>query len=389
MRVLFLSQATPGPMSGGGPRRSHQLWHELNECFGAENVVLASASEFVLPYAVPSGRFQKLFSMVSAKFSGRWKRASLFEGPRSAAVIQNYRCLVESAKPDAVLLESADVHYLAEINNDYGLKTVSAPWSIEALTNKLVHLITAFRRPVCDTELRGRVVDAFRHFAEDLLSGAKCEKIWALSRLECGFLKSAGLRCDYLPYYPVGDAELYLERIRVHRTPKLGQFVICGGSITQNAVGLQHFLQKLAPADIPVGAKIIVSGVSELPSEWIAHLEGTVEFCGRLSEEDFSVLMANAHAVIIPQNCGFGCMTRVADSLRAGIPVLADAIVGNGTGEVPGLSLVDDYPDGWSAALHNAMAHPDRQYFELFSNWHSSQRVLLRTEISKMQRGFY
>jgi hypothetical protein len=375
MRVLFLSQATPGPMSGGGPRRSHQLWHELNECFGAENVVLASAGEFVLPYAVPPGRLQKLFSMVSSKIRGGTKTLSRFENPGPATTVQNYRRLVESSKPDVVLVESADVHYLAEINNDYGLKTVSAPWSLEALTNKLVHLITAFRRPVCDTEISGRVADAFRHLAEDLLSGAKCEKIWALSRLECGFLKGVGLPSAYLPYYPVGDAELYLERIRLQRSPRHGTFLICGGSITQNAVGLQHFLQQLQPADVPSGAKIVIVGMRELPAQWISHLNDEVEFRGYLSDEDFCSLLSQSQAVLIPQNCGFGCMTRVADSLRAGVPVIADAMVGNGMGDIPGLTLVEDSQGSWSAALHAAMIEPIDEFFSSFCSWHLQQRA--------------
>ena len=386
MRVLFLSQAEPSPSSGGGPRRTHQLWHELIECFGLDNVVLAPASEFVLPHKVPPGRLQKLLSTIGRNIVRRdKKKISLrFDNPRSVVVVESYRRLVQSASPDAVLVESADVHYLAEINNEFGLKTVSAPWSIEALTNKLDHLITAFRSPVCDVELVDRVIHAFHHLAEDLVSGSKCERIWTLSRLECGFLKAAGLRCDYLPYYPVGDAELYLERIRVQRRSRQGTFLICGGGITQNEVGLKNFLQQLKPTDMPSGAKIVIVGMRDLPVQWVSHLSCKVEFQGRLSDEDFCSLLSQSQAVLVPQNCGFGCATRVADSLRAGVPVIADSIVGNGMGDIPGLTLVEDARGKWPAALHAAMTNSMDDFFESSSSWHLQQRAAAHDTIQKL-----
>jgi hypothetical protein len=74
-------------------------------------------------------------------------------------------------------------------------------------------------------------------------------------------------------------------------------------------------------------------------------------------------------------------MTRVPDMLCAGIPVIADPIVANPTGEVPGVEYVQEKTGGWSGALERALTRPAISSLRDYDDWHDSMRSIMLNEL--------
>lgn len=393
MHVFFLSNGAPGPRLGGGPRRTHQLWHELRHYFGATNVTLISVEEMF-----PLARSRR---NLLNRVMGRWKDATanpfqLVSSDRYGlrrfcpASLRRYRSVLQGHRGQGLcVMENSRLAPLTKVNSEMGIRTVLAPWSFDSLTHNLVNLVSAYQRlSACVATRRDRmqVRAAFTSFANDTIFSASITHTWLLSRLEAGFLNAAGIASGYLPYYPVGEAEECLRAVRSKRRPEAGLFVTCGGANDQNGLALKAFLHELRKADVPPGARIAIVGVREIPEHWIAHLGERIEFLGRLPEDEFDALLTRAHAVIIPQTCGFGCITRVPDMLCAGIPILANAIVANPTGEVPGVCYVANTPRPWATALHESMANvPKALSGTDFNIWHEAQRSAVRRAFASVE----
>lgn len=392
MRVVFISVGPPDPRAGGGPSRSHQLLCELQSFFGEGNVTQLCSGDF-LPEA------RDATSLVNRAFR-RWKRITTnpFQlvsrenfgvAHVPSAALHRYRLeLRKQPEPGLCVLESPILTPLKRVNDEMGFRTVVAPWSYESLTHNLLPMTSAFAKIKGHEASRLDRLDVravLTSFANDLIFSAEAERTWALSIVESQFLEACGIASGYLPYYPVGESEDGLRAVRRQRRPEAGLFVICGGGNDQNLLGLQALLRHLRKEDIPAGARIVIVGLQVLPKALTVHLEEKIEFRGRLPEGEFSDLLAKAHAVLIPQTCGFGCITRVADMLCAGIPVVAGAILANGIGQVPGVRFVADTPGAWASALSAEMAQAPTVYPEAeYQAWQQAQRLTVLGEFARV-----
>lgn len=378
VRILLVGQCEPGPLEGGGPRRTHQLWHELCEHFGMDNTSFADASHYVAPNIVPSGRLKRIIrSCIRGRLSPQ-KSKTVAEDVHSS-LVNSYKEKVRSFQPDVVVLETRRVRHLVNVNMEFGIKSILAPWSLEALTDNLTELASAFNAGN-NSGHEQRVRSAFSQLVDDMMFCAGLSDTWMLSKLESAFMMAAGVTNSYVPYYPVGEAVQALFKIRNRRTPDGRTFLISGGSNPQNTMALKSFLSKLNRSDVPRGTRITIVGLKELPEEWHVHLGDVVDFRGRLPSEAFNDLLTRTSVAIIPQVCGFGCMTRVADLLSSGIPVLASSIVGNAMGEVPGLTLVRG---DWREALIASMDETFNDW-RSFDEWYNKQRNIVRSTLDSI-----
>lgn len=389
-RLLFLANGPAEPLAGGGPRRTHQLWQEFAAIFPAGHVRLQPGEElFPLPStSTPflarvrqrlSNASRNPYQLVSAdRFGMRM---------HSADGMKRYRAML-SEGPTAVVIEDPRLADLAKVNTEMGAVTALAPWAFDSVTLLLPELVEAMARLQTGLQRADRqlVRSVFTSLGNETISGTATVRNWRLSRLETGFVKAAGGHARYLPYYPVGEAEASLRAIHERRRPERGLLVICGGGIYQNSIALFDFCQRLQVADLPEGCRIVVSGVDDLPAAWISHLGDRVQPVGRLPQGEFDALLARAHAVLIPQTRGFGCMTRVADMLCSGIPTIADRLVESGVGVPPGIRYVDDQPGAWKEALAELM-RDELQVIpaRTFTAWRQTQQTIVRDEISSLR----
>src|SRR6266571_4085044 len=70
MSVLFVTHCQPGPLLGGGPRRTYQLFHELREYFGPDQVALISSGDLFPNAAQPRMTFRRYLTWVIARSRG-------------------------------------------------------------------------------------------------------------------------------------------------------------------------------------------------------------------------------------------------------------------------------------------------------------------------------
>ena len=389
MKVLFISDVDPGPTVGGGPRRTHQILHELKVIYGDENVRSLCVRDIFNSRGGSESRLGRYFSRATSMVTNPLQICSADRySTRSYSRndLKCYRKVIETLDDgDLCVLEGFGVAGLAECNASYGFKTLVAPWAIESLTANLEGMTTAFKGIHSHHSTRaGRMYlrSTFTSLANEFIALSGITKTCLLSRLENDFLQAAGLSSGYAPYYPIGEAEQSLHEIRNSRRVERGLFLICGGANAQNRMALEAFLRNLRPQDVPKRSSIAIVGLEKLPEDWWSHVRGSVRFLGRLPQAEFDELLSRTQAVLIPQLVGFGCMTRTADMLCAGIPVVADSIVANATGKLPGVVYVPKTADGWRIVLHAAVESAQVASAEEYESWLADQRASVRTELT-------
>lgn len=392
MRIVFLTCGVPDPAAGGGPRRSHQLLHELSATFGAGQVTAINAAElFPLPER-STGVLERARTRIANALDNpfQWRSGDRFGLRRlRPASLERYRQILGPlAEPTIVIIEESRLASLLPINAGLNVPTVLAPWVFSALTMNLADLVAAMSGGLHGAgrdAAERTVLSAMTSHGREMIWGQEMAANWRLSLLEHRMLRACGAQSTLMPYYPAGEAETLLRTVHAGRRPQAGLFVISGGAIAPNQMALEAFLRGLSRTDIPPDTRIVIAGTTELPSAWIAHLGDAVEPVGRLSSSDFHDLLCRAHHVLIPQTHGFGCQTRVADMLCAGVPMLAGDQVAAGVGAVPGVRFVADSPDGWARAIREARAEtPSTIEAEVFTSWQSEQRSLIRDELTRL-----
>src|SRR6185369_45291 len=99
----------------------------------------------------------------------------------------------------------------------------------------------------------------------------------------------------------------------------------------------------------------------------------------------FDDLLVCARAILVPQDCGFGVSTRVIDMLTAGIPIIADEMVANATGAIPGVQYAADTERGWADAIGTALEQPAIVSAETPDPWLHASKKLVAQELSKLR----
>lgn len=391
MRIVFLTNGVPDPAAGGGPRRSYQLLYELTATFGAERVTAINAAAlFPLPSA-STGVLERAQTRLKNALANpfQWRSRDRFGLRRlHSASLDRYRNLLGPlAEPTVVIIEEARLASLLPINADLNVATVLAPWVFNALTMNLADLVSAMvTLQTTTSRASARAVrSSLTSHANEMIWAQQMAGNWRLSLLEHRLLRACGVQSTYIPYYPVGDAEILLRTVHRGRNPQAGLFVISGGAIAPNQMALEAFLTGLSRDDIPPDTRIVIAGTTELPEAWSTHLGDVIQHVGRLPDSDFHDLLCRAHCLLVPQTHGFGCQTRVADMLCAGVPMLAGGQVGAGVGAVPGVSYVPDTPDGWRHAIRQARAAvPSTIEAAVFTSWQAEQQSLVREELTRL-----
>jgi hypothetical protein len=398
-RILLLSSGPPIDM-GGGSRRTSQLLYELKARFGERAVAFVKRSDIAADSLTGikwlSHKTSRAITRVRDRLENPFQMfVSGYGFSRHLGhMVQNYRkilsqfpnikiCIVEH-------LEFAPLHIL---HSTLGIRTLIAPWFIGSMTLQLPYFVPALRASCAGmdtTRDRLQVRAAFTHLANELLINSAVEKSWLLSKVEVGLFNAVGLHAGFLPYYPVGESMDYLQRIRTKRTRaniEAGLFVVAGSNIDHNRISTEDFLARSDISDLPSNARIVIVGTDCRPANFdLARTSGSkVVFRGRLSQSEFEELIVCAKAILIPQTCGFGQSSRVADMVSAGIPVIADRMVANATGEIPGAQYVPDTERGWSEAIRMALQQPPVIPFECVEPWLEASKALVAQELASLK----
>jgi hypothetical protein len=396
--IMLISSGPPDLSYGGGARRTHQLLHELRSQFGDDAVVHLQREEIV---PLSKSLLQRLSRKVKR---ARARIRDRLENPFQIFLEHGYgqnrhihhlqkrylELLAKFPRTRVCIVEHLEFAPLAVLNTFHGIRTFLAPWGLSSMLLNLPYFVPALeaargRRDTARERLQVRA--AFTHLANELLTYAAAERSWFLSKVETGLVHAAGLSASYLPYYPVGKSVDILAKIRAQRDTqhiKTGLFVVNGNNIDQNRMSLDVFIKRLSAEGLPSGAKIVIVGTDRRPASLEAANQPGIIFKGYLPQNEFDALMAKANAVLVPQSCGFGCLTRVPDMLCAGIPVIADTMVADATGKLPGAIYVAEEEGGWLEAMQTAMRERRVVVEEQVKPWFDASRKLVSREFARM-----
>jgi hypothetical protein len=370
VRVLLIGQGPADVTAGGGARRTYQLLYELRNAFGERSVLFCTVDDLrtaPVPAAERAGDFAgKILARVRKVAENPIHllyKSGLSAPPRNVSCA--YRAMVRGLpRLELCVVEDPNLAQLRAINDAAGIRTILAPWCLNAVTQYLPPLVrglAAARRRSDTFRERTAVRAAFAFQGDEVMLYARAEQSWMLSQVECGFLRSLGLVAEYFPFYPVGEAMTQLQRLRARRsaaTVDPGLFVISGSPIHQNNLALEQLLATLDLGQLGAGVRIAVTGFDKEQLDLARYASAKIQFIGRLKNAAFDDLLVKARAVLVPQFAGFGCLTRIPEMLAAGIPVLADEMTTSATGPVPGAIYVAPGKNRWSGWINAIDGNP-------------------------------
>ena len=155
----------------------------------------------------------------------------------------------------------------------------------------------------------------------------KCRLVVTISREETFLLKNFNIPAYYLPYYPVQSIEQRMINIREKRkkTGKEGFLVIGTAWNKVTLVGMQALIDSWA-GDLNKcpQEKLLVAGfgttrlIKEVKSK-------NIEYLGEVSNQELDDIFTRIKAMICYQEYGSGALTKIAEMLIAGVPVLANS----------------------------------------------------------------
>lgn len=193
-----------------------------------------------------------------------------------------------------------------------GIPVAAVSHNIESLASQQVN--RRFRQHIFNRE-----VEALR----------ACDLVVAISREEAWLLKKLDINVLFFPYYPVEKIANRLSVIRKNRKKtKKRDFLLVGSTV--NAATRQGMLAVIdcwmKQELFKQGDRLLVAGfMSNVFSLSAPRGAGnSIEILGPIPDEELDKIMSAVRAAIVYQEWGSGALTRIMETLTAGVPVLAN-----------------------------------------------------------------
>ncbi|MBV9892955.1 MAG: hypothetical protein JO020_02170 [Chloroflexi bacterium] len=279
-------------------------------------------------------------------------------------VAEYERLVAADDKPKVCVIEHAVFGAIVELNRRLGIPTISAFHNLEALD------VTRF-----DWRSRRNVLTIMTDLGNELRLLGDCTARLSISKVEAGFIGGLGLDCQYYPYLPVGVLRERLMATRAKREAvrtRGGPIVLLGSAgHAVTADSMRWFLAQVLDQGLPPEVGIVAVG-----SDTDVLLEkppARVELRGWVNQPDLDALLMQASAVVIPQQSGFGALTRLPELACAGVPVIAFGHPVLAINPTPGLHVV---PHDWrclSRAMQEAAAEVRTVSSDEYQDWERAQ----------------
>lgn len=318
---LIYSSAEPGH---GGRHRSLQLREMVEEAGFEPHVMPIDCGASNLSCYIEGLKAALRFRIRPGqgwRWARRWGRNAV-RFQQAFATGKAFRALFwENSRP---------VGYLSPLlAKEAGLPVFATPQNVEALAGG-----HAVMRP-SDYPLREICVE--------MEALRRADSVHAICQAEQWFMAWHGVQAGFLPYHPPSPIQRQMLDVRERRAhaPKSGRLLMMG--TTTNPPTRQGMLIALAalsavPADSPP-LDVIGTGTETLRAEF-SHPR--FHFHGRVSSERLDELLTGAKATIVHQPLAIGALTRIAEMLMSGLPVLANPIAARSTGHHHGVYVFED-----------------------------------------------
>jgi glycosyltransferase involved in cell wall biosynthesis len=360
MRIVYVSLFEPDPFGNGGGHRAYQIFHDLTRAVGHGKVVNLSyfawrrdRSGSAAPVAGAGDSGRGLTDRLRAVYS-RARRPGVGQvRPEvetrycGARFIARYRELLAGIEDAALcVIEHPGFAQLAQLNSARGMPTIVCPQNLESFD-------AVARRG--DPRAATR---AAPEFAAEYRLLAACDARLFMTAAEAQLCEGLGLVSEVHTYRPVGEVRAVCERVAQRRreTRPDGPAVLLGsGSHHTTRAALEWFLGHAARGGLPRETRVAVVGSTTDELNERIGLAGGVELCGWVSQDALEELLARAPVVLVPQQTGFGSLTKLPELLLSGVPVLASRHAVRAYGDLAGaVALGDDWRQ-WRDALAAAV----------------------------------
>lgn len=250
-----------------------------------------------------------------------------------------------------------------------GLMTVACPQNIESFDTCL---------PVSHEQPRQKHLAALS-FADEWNIWEQCDHMLCISKVEAGLFSGLGLNCEHYPYRPTGRIRDYFQSVRACRTtrPPPGNIMLMLGSCEHKTThqAFANFLQHQACEALPAGYQLVVmgSGTTALPVPQV--LASRVTLAGRVSDEEMKSWLVQASGVFLPQQMGFGALTRLSELACAGIPTAVSRHVAYSMDLPPRIRVVNEPTRDWPDIAREFAMGAHSSSPEEYTAWDQCQSI--------------
>jgi len=317
--------------SHGGRHRSVQL-QELVEAAGFKAAVIPKAvnqsNGKSYLRGVSNALRHNLPLLGGWKWLRRWGRTVARFEEALAAESNVVGALWENTRPEGWVIP--------RLAKAVGLPIVAVPQNLEALA-------------------RGKVINQVSDYpGRELLWEARsmrlADRVYCIASEEQWWLGWYGVKASFLPYALPSSMEERQSTLRARRSgPPAARFLALGSASNpmtyQGMLAIVAMLKEM-PAGAP-GVDFVGIGTERLKE---SGLPRGIEAHGRISDEELDAMMARCRGLLVHQPLAVGALTRVAESLAAGIPVLANPIAARSAEHFEGVHVYHDQSE-----LHRLM----------------------------------
>jgi len=295
----------------------------------------------------------------------------------SVVPIKEYQQVISNLKePIICVIDHPNQGNLLAWNILNGIPTFFCPQNIEALDNLAGYFESRFRKE-----------GFFQRFYQEMNMLSSCDERFCISKVEAGLLSGLGIPSFYYPYLPVGDIRAKLEIIRKKRennNKKIDNkhFLILGTAIHHTTYkSFIWFINQIVKEGLPekVHITIVGEGTEELNDE--ITLPSCINILGWLSQDALDELLCEINAVIIPQEIGFGALTRLAEMSCAGVPVIVSMHPTYAINMPPGIVAVGVGWNEWFQKIKDISNSSPNPADLNYSSWEKEQPHPLATVI--------
>jgi glycosyltransferase involved in cell wall biosynthesis len=345
-KLIYFSRSRPySNSSGGGQRRTYQVLETIKD-LGKINVIRSTRPDI-------DDHFLK---EVNSGFRKRFLKNYITGG--------DYKLWNEERRQAVFFLASVSRKWAKnqEILTDINLAFVEDPIYFKPLVLKL----SKFKIPVVAVSQNIETLSyknesikkQLKLFSKELNVFKKCELTITISKEESLLLDSFGINSFYFPYYPPHDIEDFLLEIRTKRQQQQKKdFIILGNAGNVNTrCGMLKIIEfwrknKLSSS---YGQLLVCGFKTDIYLPQLVS-DADIDFLGPLDDKSLSEKLSRIKACICYQETGGGALTRVAELLTAGVPVVANLKAARSYYNVNGLIEFRDLND-----LENALKQVGR-----------------------------
>ena len=319
-KIIYFSRLLPVQNKGGGCRRLLQIHDFLKKIDPQVELVHPWRSDLILPE-----KMKKVNTKNQGKFFQSFPFPGIFINNINKWSNNHQGMIYRLRKASKILL-----HTVSDLEK-FDLAVMDDPIYFMPLFKKLIQC----RIPVIaichniESLVPGQVKKDYSNdlFRKELELLSQCRLVITISREEDVILRNFGITSWFVPYYPVEPIRKRLLAIRDNRknNPKNDILMIGTSKNSPTREGMksaarywmQHHLEQIA-------GKLIIGGFQAETFLDCESVPGVMEFRGTLSNDDLDQLMEKVNACLCYQEKGAGALTRICETLIAGVPVLAN-----------------------------------------------------------------